>query len=85
MYANLQVIPAKDATLRPDAIGKRFLADHAESFDYYGEQHIPAYEAIVRPDGSVSIGLDGQDGGGSYYEEAGRLVIEGGCRIVTSF
>jgi hypothetical protein len=85
MYANMVVVPTEGATLRPDAIGKRFLANNAESFDYYGEQHIPAYEVIVRPDGSVRVQLDGQDGGGSYAEHAGHLVIEGGCRIVASF
>lgn len=81
MYANLRVVPLSGATVKPDAIGKRTLRERG----YEDNGVIHAYEVTVNPDGTVSVGLDGNDDGGSYYEEAGRVRIDGPVTITADF
>lgn len=82
MYANLLVIPAPDAEIRPDAIAKNKLPELEGR--HFGNYTMPASEVIVRSDGTIRVKLDGNRNG-SYAEDAGYVAINGGAQITASF
>lgn len=82
MYANLLVIPARSAEVRPCPIAKRTLAQQQDGAGMAGS--MIAYEVVVNEDGSATVRLDGNDGG-SYSEHAGTVNVRGGLTVSADF
>lgn len=79
MYANLRVVPARGASVMPDAIATRTLQTHRDST----ASAMIACEVEVRPDGSMRVVLDVSED--KCAEPAGVVRIEGGGTVTASF